>query len=298
MTPKTPKQHFIIVKTKSSGCFISDNLEFYKYHQGSIARFLFDGKPPEKTQLNDWFKIADVPTKVELIRAPTQKILGYKLKLGYAPSERLLANVDSAFISENEEFGMFYERITEEIPQENELIEFDLHVIAEKDKWEPVRTDFKLKYGLIDRLTLHPVLLPERPCELSREESYKIIREYVKANINPKVAYVSSDYDFCFGVSKTIPLNESVPYQKDVSSYRARKPKYETAYQTGRKVLVYETAPKPYQSYPVCEPFWGENYEALKRNIDAFLKELIEKINEPLCDCPTCKGRGVIINKI
>jgi len=296
MTPKTPKQHFIIVKTKSSGCFISDNLENYSYHQGSISRFLFDGKKPEKTQLNDWFKIDDAPTKVELVRGPSTKVLGYKLKLGYAPSERLPANV--AYGDLEDDFEMFYEKVIEQIPQENEVIEFGLHVIAEKDKWEPIKTDFDLKYGLIDRLTLHPVLLPERPCELSKEESYKIIRDYVKTHIDPKVAYVSSDYDFCFSVTKNIKLSETIPYQKDISHYRARKPKYVTAYQTDRKVVIYETAPKPYQSYPTCEAFWGENYEALKRNVDAFLKELIDRINEPLCDCPTCKGRGVIINKI
>ncbi len=300
MCPKTPKQHFIIVKTKSSGCFISDNLENYAYHQGSINRFLFDGEVPQKTPLKDWFKINDVPVKVELVRGPTARVLGYKLKLGYTPSERLPANVDRIFIDKNEEFEIFYEQIAEQIPQENEVIDFYLHVIAEKDKWEPVKIDFELKYGLIDRLTLNPVLLPERPCKLSSKDSYKLIREYIKRNIGLTVAQITSDYDFCLTVTKVIPLAEKVAYQKNIARYGAKRPKYITDYRTTRSVEVFKCGPKDqygkvHQGYEACVEFQGENYEDLQKNIDEYLKELITKINEPVCDCPTCKGLGVII---
>ena len=56
-------------------------------------------------------------------------------------------------------------------------------------------------------------------------------------------------------------------------------------------------APKPYQSYTVIEPIEGEKYQDLEKNIDDYLTKLITYINEPLVDCPHCKGRGVIMDK-
>jgi hypothetical protein len=62
-------------------------------------------------------------------------------------------------------------------------------------------------------------------------------------------------------------------------------------------VTVYQIAPKSYNNYPIVDPFSGKNYDDLKSNIDNFLHNLMEMINEPVVECKCCKGRGVILNE-
>ena len=45
-----------------------------------------------------------------------------------------------------------------------------------------------------------------RRCRLTSQESFDIIRWYIKRNIDPKAAEMTSDYDFCLTVKKLIPL--------------------------------------------------------------------------------------------
>ena len=51
-----------------------------------------------------------------------------------------------------------------------------------------------------------------------------------------------------------------------------------------------------YEKY-VTPEFRGENYEDLMFNIKQYCKEIVELINEPVKDCPHCKGRGVLIKE-
>ncbi len=104
--------------------------------------------------------------------------------------------------------------------------------------------------------------------------------------------------DFCFTVEKVLDLYKPYEYTVDANAnYHRRKAKYEKRYRNVRTHKVYEAAPKPYNNYPVVESFSGKNYEDLKQNIDNFLNELMDEINEPVVECKCCKGRGVIINE-
>ncbi|WP_434786962.1 hypothetical protein [Bacillus velezensis] len=158
--------------------------------------------------------------------------------------------------------------------------------------------NFNLNYNLLDRIQTHPMLLETKPCYLSREESYKIIRNHIKANINPKFARITSDYDFCLTVVKVLELCKPQEYVVDLNTmYKRRKPKLEKRFQTKREVEIYNVAPKAYQSYPIVEPFSGKDVEDLKGNIKKFLDDLMDKINEPLVECKCCEGRGVILSE-
>ena len=149
------------------------------------------------------------------------------------------------------------------------------------------------------------VLLPTRPCKLSSYQSYQIIRNHIKDNINPKYAEITSDYDFCLSVAKKIRLAEKEPYEVDTNnslfSERKRKPKYETRYRTDRTIVAYETAPlkdnSVYKGYTKTEGFEAANYRELEEKIKTFLADLMEVINEPLVDCSHCKGQGVVKDK-
>ena len=138
-------------------------------------------------------------------------------------------------------------------------------------------------------------------CKLGIKETYDIIRTFIKDNINSQVAEISTDYDFCFAVSKKIKLAKEYTYQVDVNSSiffdrKKKKPKYETRLQSNRLVKIFEMCHEKYQSYTPIIPFEAENKEALKLYIDNYLEHLIQIINEPVCECPNCNGSGIIFN--
>ena len=77
-----------------------------------------------------------------------------------------------------------------------------------------------------------------------------------------------------------------------------KKPKYETRYRKSREVEVFNmtSAKDKYNNYTIIKGFEGNSEEDLKNKIDTYLEELMAIINEPLHDCPHCKGMGVILN--
>ncbi len=301
--PTPPALSLLGIVTKENGVFITDAQNASSYNS-TVRAFLYDGVDATPSRVEGWFHLSKTPEVVEKVVRATSKVTGWKLKAGFAASERLPATLAP--------FGRWdetpyegvcecYEAVTEVVPERRERVEVKLHIIAERDgAWAPIKADFPLnpEYGLLDRLTIiHPVLLPERPCRLSVSDSFKIIFDHVKANLNPKVATMSGYENLgCFSVDKLIPC-DPVPYTTQVGT--KRRPRTETRYQTSRSFQVFETArpysgSAPYSGHTLCEPFIGTSYEDLQANIKSFLDELMAKLNEPVKDCPHCKGRGVI----
>ena len=119
-------------------------------------------------------------------------------------------------------------------------------------------TNSNVKKDIIDEIVTPSILMHNKPSKLSHQETFDIIRAYIKDNINPKVAEITSDYNFCLTVKKKINKVKPVEYTVDVNnnifSKRKKKPKYETRYQTHTSVTVFECAPKAYQNYTVVTP--------------------------------------------
>lgn len=291
--------------------FISDSSGGYYPPDLSAIAILFDGEKAMPTNKKGWFELPKLPQKVEKIVKPSSKLVGFKLKDGFPSSEKLPERVDPEFFAyisddsdedhyKNEEIMGLYERIYEEQPAYNEQIEFEISTIAHKNSnWQFVPAPQNVQHYLLSEILNHPSLLQDEKCFLTTEESYKRIREFVKTNVNPQVAYVSSDYDFHFAVSKRIALHEKEKYQRNVKPF-AKRPKYVDDYRTNRSVQVYDIIPKEgtRKSYDedscVAPKFEGDNYEDLEAKIAEYLQDLISKINKPLKDCPHCKGKGVI----
>ncbi len=74
-----------------------------------------------------------------------------------------------------------------------------------------------VKHQILDEIVFPNIVLPRKPCKLTIEQSYDIVRKYVLDNIDGRVASVTSDYDFCFGVTKVIPLSETIKFTVDVN---------------------------------------------------------------------------------
>jgi hypothetical protein len=293
--------NIIAIKTKDK-VFISDNIEGKGYFNSALGDKLFDGEKSYPSYVSGWYWTPKIPQTVERIIAPLRINKRYELREQYPVTDVTPKVIDTDYIDEDSEFynvrGL-YELKYDLTEESKEDVEFQITILDEIDNFEPVKSEFQIKYNLIDMLKTHPILLPTKPCKLTCEESYKIIRQYIKENINLKCAKITSDYDFCFTVKKNIELAESIPYQVDEANEynygRKRKPKMVTRYRKYRDIEIYNVAPKSYQSYNIVKPFEGKSYEDMIENMNKFLEELIEEINRPYIDCPHCNGMGVII---
>ncbi len=289
--------------------YISDSVSHsYNYGFVDLKHLIFDCGEAKETNKKGWYELPRLPKTVQKKISPTPVISHYKLKDGFVSTNKLPETVSADFFEydddieeySNSEIKGLYEAVLEKKEPFLENVEFEISTIAHKNSnWKFVNAPPNVQHYLLDEITKHPAVLQDERCFLSTEESYKRIREFVKTNINPRVAYVSSDYDFHFEVSKKIILHEKEKYQRNVKPF-AKRPKYVDDYRTHRNVSVYDIIPNEAkrESYrknsSVAPKFEGSNYEDLENNINSYLTELIEKINEPLKDCPHCKGRGVV----
>lgn len=153
---------------------------------------------------------------------------------------------------------------------------------------------------------LHAMLTPEflrytNPCSLTSIQTYEIVRQYVKENINPKYAVVTSDYDFCFTVKKKIAIKPFVrkweEKKSNGKSYARPKIKSKTIKYKEEEIFEMTSKEKKYGGYTLIEGFKGESLEDLIENLKLYLEELMEYINAPLKECECCHGTGHTLEK-
>lgn len=156
-------------------------------------------------------------------------------------------------------------------------------------------------YYEIDEMLTVPLAIHNRPCKITSEQTYQIIRAYVKEHIDSKYAVITSDYDFCFTVKKRIPIK---PYtsRTEIKKRNGRsyvRPKFNSIDITQKDVVIFEMTDnkRKYNKYPIINGFEGDNLQDLATQIKVFLDELVERINEPLVECEHCNGYGFKLNK-
>lgn len=147
---------------------------------------------------------------------------------------------------------------------------------------------------------LNPSLLNYlSPCTLSSQNVYKMVRAYVKENIDGRYATVTSDYDFCFTVKKVLPIKpwiETKPILKQNGRPYA-SPRFSKKVHENKTEVIFEMTheKKGYQGYTIIQPFSADNLEEMVQQVEVFLKELIEVINKPVVECNHCKGSGHVL---
>ena len=314
MTDMKDKQVEFLYIDNGTAVYIKRNGSAWEFPAGY---FLFDGVEARKTNRNEFGEIDRLPSEVK-VRVPEIKYVNPRWELRPnitldLPSllpyteERHYHEVEERYYRMPKEYipvVSFYEFKYDSEYWEYAVIEPVFTLLEAKHGFRFIKTTRKPLYSIEDEVSTDPALLQEKPCVLSSEESYAIIRPHVKANIDHKVAAVTSDYDFCLTVEKIIPRHEKQSYQVDVNNQdffqkRKRKSKWETRYRVNRVAAVYKAAPrirgKVYDGYPECPIFQGENLQDLEDGIAQYLADLMADINEPVRDCPHCKGAGVII---
>ena len=290
---------------KTAKCvYISDNNNKPgSYFGGSkIPHLRFDGKAAKPTYRSDWFELPEIPTSVDEVLRDKGENYRYELQEGYPVGDKTPAVINVNYIDTDSPYwpvrGLYIHK-WDTVPGGTRPVEVKWVILDEISDFEIVKSEFKAEPSLLSQIQFHPVLHQQVPCRLTPKQSFGIIREYIKDNIDPKWAVITSDYAFCFAVQKRIKLTEPHEYQVDVNMWsglmgRKKKPKCETRYRTHRDVVIFEMAPEPYQKYPLATTFVGSSQKDLEQQVKTYLKDLITKINAPLVDCPHCHGQGVI----
>jgi len=299
----------------------------------SVSGYIINGRKPKNSFNDNWSIIKSVPKTVQ--QSVKQDDINYRYELidremKSNKTPLMLTREECCWHDDDEycwkwkekyaTYESLYKLVSDNVPDVIEDLDFEYQTImsvkeinrpieltydTQRSRFAPDKlyklTQADIHYQLIDEIVFPEIILPSRPCALSTKDSYLLIRQYVKQHINLEVATVTSDYDFCFTVKKKIPLSETEKYTVDInfSLFSKRKPipKYETRYKKHREITIFEMAPKNYNDYPTIDAFKGNNDKDLKRKIDEYCKGLIKFINEPVGDCPRCKGRGVVMNR-
>lgn len=288
--------------------------------------YLVNGVKPETTWQNNWLKVDKPIEKLEKILP--QKIVTEWLELkdpslecakipriikSFSYDDDICEYVPDAPYENLRELYK-YERKMEDQPPEG--VEFELNIVQKWDKLEPpVDFDYdcgqatinwkkhprRIQHRNVDYDTINKILFPnlalhETSCSLTSKQTYDIVREHIKNKIDKRYAIITSDYDFCFTVSKKIQIT---PEEHTYVSLFDKKKKPQKKMVSSRNVEIFNMTheEKGYQSYPIIKGFKAKNLKQLKEMIDIYLEELMKYINEPLVECECCKGQGVIFDK-
>lgn len=281
--------------------------------------YLYDGVPSKTTFHKEWRSIPSIPNVVK--RIITKYFKSFKLKypeqFSHLPVERpfdecvLGYDRDEDPIYKKDFDPCLYTRVyaqeeTEEILKVNwnlidtvEFIEPPKHFNFKIDTSAYKKEITEPNTPLINQIIVPNLLIHETECYLSSHEMYQIVRKHIKENIDLNVAAITSDYDFCFEVCKLIELWKPEEFRSNLNEFTKKKPKYETRYRNSRKVIAFSMtySPKKYEGYPVIPEFRGDSWEDLREKVQDYLDKIMKGINEPLRDCPHCKGMGIFINE-
>ncbi len=306
--------------------FIQDKEKDRWKRKYNIEDLFFNGKQLTKTFSKEWYQI-EKPEKDTL--KVEHEVKGevvnqrYEIKDKEFVSEKLpeIINYEDREKYYNEDYegykilDNFYDYKYDTAPNKIEEIDTEINILLELENYNlPTPFEFEaihrwgyrdkaytitredISYQELDRIIFPEIMLPSRPCSLSSKQIYDITRQYIKDNIDTKVAEITSDYDFCFEVKKIVPLLEPETFTYQNIFARTKKEREKIHYSTKeyKKITIYQMTHKQenYKGYTAIEPMFANSEDELKEKVNKWLKDLITMINKPLELCPYCNGTG------
>ena len=154
-------------------------------------------------------------------------------------------------------------------------------------------------YNDIDKMMTPEFMLHEKPCSIPSNAFYRIIRSFIIENINPRVSTISSNYEFCFSVSKNVSVRPyTVTSEEKKSNGRSYAiPRINTKKIESKSVKIFDMTDdvNRYRDYPILPAISGSSLSDLVDNVKHYLDVLINEINTPVQQCDHCNGTGHII---
>ena len=318
------------------GIFFKPEINFY-----SIDRYMFNGVAGNLIpKYNSFYKVDSSELVVMHKAFPTRICAGWKLKNPALESKVLPLTLEQGSIVEDYEddekvwtgsfadYFSLYAQVYEEQPARIEPVEITLIFLGElyienlnkpeetrvsttnsnwlSTKIEQLNLASIVNYDDLIKIVVPDFMLHNHPCSLSSEQVYKIVRAFVKENINPKVAKITSDYDFCFTVEKIItkhkPVSKSVEIKKangcSYSTPRFTKIEYNSVYAKIFEMTYsgYGGKKEGYNGYTAIEGWKADSLADMQIQVKVYLEKLMEVINEPMKECSCCKGTGFLFD--
>ena len=268
-----------------------------------ITNYIFDGAIPEKTNREEWYKLSKIPEKV-IKKKPKRRINErYELKDGFVATD-LMPSVITMEMYNTEEYDDIMGCYTFKYDEEDdgyEEMEFTIDTIYTRKDFTFVPNTYYAETDLITQIEYPEEVYQDRPCKISSKDMLSLIRSHVKKNIDTSVATITSDYDFHFEVRRKISLANPYTIMVDANNSwinKRRKPKWVNKMIATKEATIInfkEPGGRDYGEDCVVAPsIIGENYEDLTNKVKQYLDELMEQINKKYCECPHCKGWGII----
>lgn len=322
--PTNDTLELICIKT-NKGYFITDcnaksGYDFdYHYHKSMIPKLVFDDKKATAAYCKNWYFIEHYPSKIqrevsggytnkryELIDESLEseklpKVIPYEDKDNYSYSA-----IENLYSFDQDKEPDYLEDFKCEIQVVCEVEDYNFppqmrYSAVEKQGWSDSQytiTNADVQHQMLDKLMFPELLLHERPCKFTSKQMYDMTRQYILEHIDNSVAKITSNYDFCFTVKKLIPLiePETITYQNIFARTKRERSKVHTKIKKFVEKEIFEMTDDKnrYQGYPVIPEMTANSEAELKEKVDTWLEGLMEIINEPLCQCPHCKGSGYI----
>ena len=183
--------------------------------------------------------------------------------------------------------------------------------LARNDMWDnqPVKEHDLANivyYEDIEKLLTPEFLIHERPCYLSSHQVYRIVRQWIIENIDPKVSKITSNHDFCFTVKRIVKIK---PYdylyeERTPKGNKYKYPKYKKSVISTKEVELFEmtysgyNGKSGYNGYTIIDGWSASSLSAMKDQIDYYLENLMNIINAGVAECSHCNGHGHIITKV
>lgn len=340
-TQVQPKVKFIGYQTNLGLIYRLDTQYHYSSTIGSSS-FKINGEEPKlfnQTKNFSWYIAQQGIQKVEKKVLTSKVHSGWKLLEKFKSSvnfpqeltlEQLKDHWDDddgvAFIGEFAQAGTLYEKTYTEIPEYWVEVSFETQVLytldiqgvskpvemkvqqVEKLNYKDTKRELNLKdiacWSDVEVLLTPDFLLHERPCELSSQQMYKIVRQHILDNLSPQFR-VTSNYDFCFDVKKVVQIKPfSVREEKLTPRGNSYKPpkyghstKQEKLVECFRMTWAGYKGTGGYEGYPCIPALKGDNLQDLADNLKAYLDDLIVTLQTPVKECDCCNGTGHIVKQ-
>lgn len=225
--------------------------------------------------------------------------------------------------------GGLYKKVFEKVPERWENVDFEVRVLREieiDNLSKPVEMkvmsynqgqfgvkplEFDLKsvttWGELEKILTPEFLLHERPCEISSQNLYKIIRTHIVQKLDRTKCKITSDHDFCFTVKRIVQVKPYVvrreQYKTGIRSYSPSKFKNETV--STKEVDCFEMTHdqadgngRGYKGYTIIPSLKANNLKELSEYLKQYLDDLIADLNSTVVECEHCNGTGHIVQQL